>query len=900
MNDPLDNTNPPPRRRRRGFWIAVSGLLLFVLLPVMTALVWISRFNPNAYAPALTQAVDQATGRQLTIGGRITVQYGVNPTLRATDLTLSNPPGYTDASLLTLQEVRARIALLPLLSHRIDILDLTLVKPQMVLERANGPASGWDFDFSGRPKGALPKGPKTAGASAPARTPPGQTRHPYRVAVQAVNVEQGLVTIKLPDAGAPQVFVIPRATGTAASLSVPLHIKAHATIGQTPFELSGTVGPIARLSGIGTGDWPLDLALQLGGATAQIRGSIAHPRRGAGYDLNVAAAIPAISPVLALLPPGWLGPFPVPPLQNLALHARIVDQHSRVPAIDDVSLEAGASDLSAVRPGLKLRTFSARMASLDQPVTLDGSGQSNGAEFSLHGSIGPLQALLPRAWLPASMPPQVNYPVALSARIGTATFGLQGAIATPETLAGAALALSASIPNLSELGKAVAIALPDWTHITLKTAIIDPGGLGLRKAIGLDDLSVSMDHAAFGGVVDLYRGANPRLDAALQASRIELDPLLAAWPAAPHTAAPAAASPAPNAVPRPATTQVPTQAPPQAPRLSSAIMLQKFPLDLLRRATANIEVSADTLVWNHATYAALQGHAVLANGVLKLAPLHAQLPGGSIDASASLDAGRSPAAGTFNLTAPALALGPLLQALGVTGTAQGTAQLQLHATGKGDDLRDLSAGVSGQLGLALVNGTVDGRVISELFGAILASVGLPAGDAGAQGPVPVRCLALRIDAAQGIGTVRALTLDSSRLLLQGGGKVDLASDTLALVLRPQMQVAGTEVSVPVQIKGSFAAPKVAVATANTLQAAAKDAGGLKISAAQLALGNSSVLGKAAALLGMAKQTDVCPAALALARLGEPGPAAPPMASALPGAKPDAAQPKDLLKALLGQ
>ncbi|OYV33754.1 MAG: hypothetical protein B7Z80_23190 [Rhodospirillales bacterium 20-64-7] len=698
-----------------------------------------------------------------------------------------------------------------------------------------------------------------------------------------MKIEQGLVTIKDLGAQRPLLIAIPQATGKAISLTAPLHLAAQATVANTPFDLSGTVGSVARLSGIGAGNWPLDLAVKLGGATVQVNGAISHPRRGEGYDLTVSAAIQNLAPLLALLPPSWFRGWQPPPLQNLSLHARIVDQRSVVPAIDDLSIQAGTSDLATVGPGLQLKALSVRMASLDQPVTIAGNGQLNQSVFSLHGSIGPLQALLPRAWLPASMPPQVNYPVTFSAQIGAANFNLQGAIATPEKLAGAALALSANIPNLAQLGGAVAFPLPNWTNIALKTAIIDPGGLGLRKAIGLDDLSFSMDHAAFGGVADLYLGANPTLDAALQASKIELDPLLAAFPQATHAAAPAAGSLAPD------------QAPP-----APSFMLRTFPLGLLRRATANIELAADTLVWNHATYAALQGHAVLANGVLKLAPLHAQLPGGSIDASVSLDTGASPPAATFDLTAPALALGPLLQAFGIVGTAQGTAQLQIHGKGKGNDLQELAAGLSGQLGLALVNGTVDGRVIVEMFGAILTAVGLPADLAGAQGPVPVRCMALRVDAEHGIGTVRALTLDTSRLLLQGGGKVNLASDTLALVLRPQMQVAGTEVSVPVQVDGPFATPKVSVAPSGALKAAARDAAGLTVSAAQVAFGKTTVLGKAAAMLGLEQQTDICPAALKLARLGGSGPAAPPMTAAQPGNTSAPSQPKDLLKALLGQ
>ena len=52
-----------------------------------------------------------------------------------------------------------------------------------------------------------------------------------------------------------------------------------------------------------------------------------------------------------------------------------------------------------------------------------------------------------------------------------------------------------------------------------QTTVIDPGGLGLRNAVGLDGLAVAMDNAAFGGTANLYFGAQPRLRTALNFRR---------------------------------------------------------------------------------------------------------------------------------------------------------------------------------------------------------------------------------------------------------------------------------------------------------------------------------------------------------------------------------------------
>jgi AsmA protein len=299
-------------------------------------------------------------------------------------------------------------------------------------------------------------------------------------------------------------------------------------------------------------------------------------------------------------------------------------------------------------------------------------------------------------------------------------------------------------------------------------------------------------------------------------------------------------------------------------------------------------------------YTALQAHAVLANGVLTVAPASGELPGGSVSASAAIDAAQEPAAESLSVTAPALALAPFLKMFGLPNTAEGIVQAKILARSTGDDTQAMAKHINGQIGLATVNGSVDGTVLNRLFGTALQTVGLPGIMTGAQGPVAVRCAGLRVDATNGIGTIKTLTLDSSRLLVQGGGIVNLGDQTMDILLKPQMQVAGTEISLPVQITGSFGAPKTTLAPADAVQAAGKDAAGLTLSLAQRALGSNTLLGKAAGLLGLSPSIDTCPAALSLARLGQPGPDAPPMHGLPATSTPTANGPVNLLNALMGK
>jgi len=848
-----------PRRMRRG-WIILTAMAVVIILPIAGFALLVARFNPASLVAPVTAAVERATGRTLMISGPVSIKLSLHPVIEADGLTLSNPAGYATADLLSLRQVQARIGLLPLFSHHIDISELVLVAPTLNLSRnAAGTA---DWDVSQRP-------PAPANAAPPA---PATNQTGYSIALQAVKITDGLVT--MPGAA----ISLPSLTGTAESFAAPLHITANALLGAAPVTLTGSVGPIARFSGTGSGPWPVDLTLGLGGATAHVQGSVASPRTGQGYDAAISVLIPDLTTLTAALPQSLRGTIALPPVKNITGSVHITDQGSLMPGLSNLSIKTGTSDLSAFAPGLSLTTLDLEMPALSAPLSITATGAQGAIPLKLSGSLGPLQSVLPAAWFPAGAAPPGSYPVSLTATAGSASLSLTGAIATPQKLAGVALALSATIPDLSALSPLSPAPLPAWKNISLQTTLVDPGGLGLSQSIGLDDLALTMDNAALGGDASLYFGPQPRLQAALKFGTLNLDALL----------------PAPAPAAQPGGTAMPASpAPPAWPSWS-------LPIGLLKTSSADIQLAADSLIWRHATYAALAAHAVLANGVLTINPVTGEVPGGGVTASASIDATKSPAAETLQITGPALALAPFLNAFGLPDTAQGTMQARLAATATGDTLATMAASLSGQLGIALVNGVVDGSVMHALFGAMVQAIGLPDSLVSAQGPVPVRCMALAVNAANGTGTVRTLTLDSSRLLLQGGGSLNFGNQTMNLILVPEFPLAGSQLSLPVRVAGPFTNPATGLAPVSAVADAAKSAVGLPVGIVNKLLGANNLIGKAAGALGIGPNADACPAALALGRLGNPGPAAPPMSSTnTSGAAPATSGPANLLKALFG-
>ncbi|HET9148455.1 MAG TPA: AsmA family protein, partial [Acetobacteraceae bacterium] len=338
--------------RRRN--IAILTVAAIIIIPLAALLIFIASFNPNRYKPQIIAAAERATGRQVAIAGDLRMNLSLSPTISASDITLANPPGFPDATMATLRRIRARVALLPLLGHRIDIVNLTLVDPAITLERNAAGQGNWVFTPA---PGAHPAAPVPAH---PARRPV--------IALQAVSIRNGVVTMK--QAGAARVLTIARLTARAATLASALHLKAEAAYDGQPFSIAGKTGPLSRFSTGGAGPWPLDAAVSAAGATLHVKGTVAHPRRLAGYDLALAAAIPD----LAALDP-YAGGYALPPLKSVSFSGNLAQPGGTapgaIPAVTDARLDIGASDLGTLRPGLRLASLHAAMKSLSSPLSLN-------------------------------------------------------------------------------------------------------------------------------------------------------------------------------------------------------------------------------------------------------------------------------------------------------------------------------------------------------------------------------------------------------------------------------------------------------------------------------------------------------------------------------------------------
>ncbi|MDP3243616.1 MAG: AsmA family protein, partial [Reyranella sp.] len=148
-----------PTTRKR-LLIGGGGIvaLLVVALVALPALI-----DVNSYKPLIVSQVKTATGRDLVIDGPISLSLLPTPTVSVTGVKFFNAPGSKNANMVEVKSVTVRPSLLALLGGSIEVSEVTLVEPKIVLEINAEGKPNWEFAPSvaeAKPAAAKPSSPR--------------------------------------------------------------------------------------------------------------------------------------------------------------------------------------------------------------------------------------------------------------------------------------------------------------------------------------------------------------------------------------------------------------------------------------------------------------------------------------------------------------------------------------------------------------------------------------------------------------------------------------------------------------------------------------------------------------------------------------------------------------------
>lgn len=170
-------------------------------------------------APAL-QAAKDSTGRDIRIGD-IGLSLLPSPAATVTDLRVANIQGAAEPDMLKVKAIEVKVALLPLLSRRVEVQSVTIVEPVVTIETLKDGRSSLDFPTA-----------KDGGAGGG-----------MDVALQAMSIRNGVLVMR-DAAGGQRRFDQINVAGSADSLGGPIAAKGNARVMGVPANVDLSVGRI--------------------------------------------------------------------------------------------------------------------------------------------------------------------------------------------------------------------------------------------------------------------------------------------------------------------------------------------------------------------------------------------------------------------------------------------------------------------------------------------------------------------------------------------------------------------------------------------------------------------------------------------------------------------------------
>jgi AsmA protein len=766
-------------RRRHPFRPFLLGAGAVVIVGVAAVVVASAALNPDRLRDELKDAVLRSTGRELSVAGGVHLRIGLAPQVEVDDIALANVAGGSRPQMVRAKSLVVRLALLPLLGGDAVVSSLVLNDPDIVLERGADGAPNWQFVAARRAlyqsRGATSAGRDGGGG--------GGGGGDHRVEISRLEVQGGQVSWQ-GASGPPLTVGIKRLVWSANDIDAPMALSFEGTRGDVPVTLTASSGSLQRLQGgpvsALAGAWPVTVDATALGATLHVAGGVNHPEQWRGYTLRLTANAPSLDALSPLLGIGGL-----PPMADVNAAAVLQDGAQGELRTSQVSVHAGESDLSRWVPGLAVK-----QALLSAP----GPGQL--AQLSLDGTY---QQQKLRVAATAMQPDVVGaggpVQMTLDLEAAGATASARGTVPPDMNASGLDLAVNVKAPDLASLSPLIGRALPAAQDFVLAAQVGD-AGLKLH-GVAVHGLSVSSSLGDVAGDLTVEWAPRASVKGTLNSRVLNLDAigggagglLPAVWPL-PQDGGQAQmvpASPAPADVPPPA--QVGVTTPPNA-----------LPLAWLRNTDADLGVSIGDLTVGGQHILDLDAHLQLTDGKLALNPFRAQSAQGAIIGGASIDASSDDPPIAVTLRSPAISAEAVAGLLGYPGAAHGNMQVDAVLSGTGQTMQAIQASLNGHLGLAMVNGQVDDSLVQGLIGAALDTAGVSSFGGGNS---QVRCFATRLDFTAGVGTVRVLAADTSKLVLDGTGRIDLATRSADLHLRPKVRLGPTEVAAPVSLRGPF-------------------------------------------------------------------------------------------------
>lgn len=471
--------------------------------------------------------------------------------------------------------------------------------------------------------------------------------------------------------------------------------------------------------------------------------------------------------------------------------SRDTSDEGSVPRIDALIIDKGTVDYQSAAQGANIHVqFSlARELQGQLPLSYKAAGKWQGEPFNASGRTGGVLQL--------SKDREAPFPIEVNAVAGKTSLKAKGSISNLAELAGVDATFDLQGRNLEELYRLLGVVLPSTPPYKLRGKLTKHGKVWaatqIQGTLGSSDLSgaLNFDQSA----------AVPLLTGKVQSRLLDFADLAPVIGLAPPEK-PAANVPVSK-------TDTDSVAPSSKSAATGATrkVLPTATLDVTRLQAMNADVMYSAADIRHVEVLPLDKgsvHVKLKAGVLQLEPISLGIAGGTVAGSIRIDSNPVPAVFTTRLDLRAVQLNQLFPAIETSKSSLGKISGQVDLKGRGNSLAQMLGSSSGDVAVLMGKGEIS-NILLEFMGLDGGEVikFLVRGDRNVQ----LRCAAAAFEVNKGLMTTKTIVLDTADTVINGRGTINLADETLDLVLDPAPKDRSIlSLRSPLKIGGTFASP----------------------------------------------------------------------------------------------
>ena len=753
-----------------------GGLIAFILLVILILIGFLATFDVNQYKPDIVKIVQEQTGRNFNIEGKLHFELSLIPTIDVEGVTLGNSQWGSQPNMVSVGNFEAEVALLPLLQKKISIKRLILNDAQILLEKNEKGVGNWELQ-----PGDVKTSPEM----------PATEEEDVITSLDINEIEINNATLTYIDrtSNTTEKVTINEFVVESGGFFDPMDLSLDAVYNDIPIKLSGTSGAPGALTE--NKKFELDIEAEVGDISSTIKGKIKNPKELQGVELTVKLEMKSLSTA------SKLAKKELPKVGALQLSAAITKEQDTLNITDLVlDSEIAKLDGNVSLPGV---------TSIDQLIALLASPMeipAMEANLAVNLSNANKLAAFTREELPDTGPIELNAKLSkqgsgvsieqLTGKVNTLEFMMQGKVADIQNQKGLSLQTSVSVPKLSDLNKLAGTELPKLGPLTASATASDKAG-----AYQLKDLKLKLANTNIAGnaVINLS-GKRPAIDATLTSNLIDLAQLM------------------------------PAKEEKKQENKEKVFSAEPLPFASLKAADAKLELNAKKIKTADLDLDNVKLLLSLKNGNLKLSPFAANVGGGKVTLNLGLD-GSSGKSAILDTTVKATDFQPSTLPHLADKLTGGKSNIDINIAGSGASVAEIMGGANGkwlmQMGQATLKSTDDK---GESKGLILMTFNnVFSGSVGKNTTTEISCGVVNADIKDGIATIdKGIAFNTNYMNIIGSGQINLKTEEIRIGIDPQARKGSGlgvgQLAELVAIKGTLANPTAGPSTTAALKTVA--------------------------------------------------------------------------------